>query len=155
MVCVLFGHRDCPDDVREDLKKTIRKLIDDGGVKEFFIGNNGGFDAMGQSVLAEICREGVVIDYTIVLSRQNEEPLNGENRATLFPDGQERHPRRFAISKRNEWMLKRADVLIVFVRHPFSNSYKMLKKAQARGIRVINLCKDFVGGSSSARFMSS
>ena len=139
MTCMLFGHRDAPDAIRTDLKNAIISLTLDYGVTEFLVGNNGSFDAMAQGVLSELRHLGLDRNYSIVLSKLNEIPINGENDRTLFPEGQEVALHRFAISKRNDWMLRQADVLLTFVRNKFSNSYKVLSKALAKGIKAINL----------------
>ena len=139
MTCMLFGHRDAPDAIRTDLKNAIISLTLDYGVTEFLVGNNGSFDAMSQGVLSELRHLGLDINYSIVLSKLNEIPISGENNRTLFPEGQEDALHRFAISKRNDWMLRQADVLLTFVRNKFSNSYKVLSKALAKGIKAINL----------------
>ena len=44
MTCSFFGHRDAPDTVRGILKDTVLKIIDEKGIKKFYVGNNGNFD---------------------------------------------------------------------------------------------------------------
>ena len=45
-VCTFFGHHDCPASVKEELRETIRDLIENCGVSMFYVGNHGTFDAI-------------------------------------------------------------------------------------------------------------
>ena len=73
------------------------------------------------------------------MSRINEIALNNEQQNTEFQEALERVPYRYAISRRNDIMIKRSDILIAFVNNKFSNSYKLAEKARRRGVKVINL----------------
>ena len=53
-VCTFFGHHDCPASVKEELRETIRDLIENCGVSMFYVGNHGTFDAIVRSTLG--CR---------------------------------------------------------------------------------------------------
>jgi uncharacterized phage-like protein YoqJ len=48
---------------------------------------------------------------------------------------------RFAISKRNEWMIDKADLIIAFVNHEYGGAQKTLKYAQRKKKRIIYLSK--------------
>lgn len=54
MTCCFFGHRSITCNLRPRLKEVILALIREGNVNVFYIGNNGDFDCLAQSVLAEI-----------------------------------------------------------------------------------------------------
>lgn len=136
MNCVFFGHRDAPDAIKVSLQSTLERLIDEG-VNEFFVGNNGRFDLLVQTILEELCKKSSA-RYSIILSYINEHALNGKQENTIFPEGQELAPRHLAIVKRNEWLLKKADIIVSYVTHNASCSYKLLEKARKKGIRVIN-----------------
>lgn len=74
-----------------------------------------------------------------MLSRIDEQAIGGEQEATVFCEGMERALPRFAVSKRNDWLLKNADMLIAYVSHRFSNCEKLLSRARKREIRILNL----------------
>ena len=98
MVCVLFGHRDTPDVMRGALKAEIKRIISEFPEVEFYVGNNGGFDAMAQGILKELANQ-CGLRFSVVLSRVDEVALCKDNSVTLFPDGQERALKRFAMVK--------------------------------------------------------
>ena len=147
MVCTFFGNKDAPSSVKEKLKRTIKGLIDEKGAVCFYVGNNGNFDLFVQKVLSELKDEGAAIDYAIVLSSLGEVALGGNQERTIFPVEMENVPPRFAISRRNEWMIKKSDCLIAYAKHQFSNSRKWVEKASKKGLQVIDLAE---GSGSSA-----
>jgi len=139
MTCTFFGHRRIKADMRDELKELIMRLIDDYDTKQFLVGNNGAFDALVQGVLDEICRTRDDVSYSIVLSYVDELALSGDQHATIFPEGLEYVPRRFAISKRNEWLIKSSDYVIAYVKYSVSNSFRWTEKAMKKGLIVFNL----------------
>lgn len=140
MICTFFGHHDAPSSIRGALIEEIENLIGEG-VREFYVGNNGEFDLMVQLALDEISRKSQGIRYSIILSRIDESSIAGLQWATLFPEGLERAIPKFAISKRNEWLLKNAQIVVTYMRHKSSNCYKWVEKARSRGLRIINVGK--------------
>ena len=49
--CTFFGHQDCPISLRSDIKAAIENLINEKNIKTFYVGTQGKFDQMVQSVL--------------------------------------------------------------------------------------------------------
>lgn len=47
-------------------------------------------------------------------------------------------PRRFAISKRNEFMVEHADIVVAYVTHDWGGAAKMLEFARRRKKEIIN-----------------
>ena len=48
-------------------------------------------------------------------------------------------PPRFAILKRNEWMVEHADLVIAYVRHEWGGAYKMYRHAEKMQKEIFNL----------------
>ena len=138
MTCTFFGHSSFTKNIYEQVRNEILQLID-SGVTSFYVGNNGQFDHTVQKVLESISLKRSNFKYSIVLSRLSEAPLNGITGKTLFPEELECAMPRFAISKRNEWLISHSDIAICFVTHTFSNSHKWLEKAKRKGLKIINL----------------
>ena len=104
--CCFFGHREVTHNIRDRLTAIIEKLVTEDGVTDFCVGNQGQFDNMVYSVLKELKAKYPQIRYTVVLAYMPDEHIKevyGED--TLFPDGLENVPKKFAISKRNDWIL--------------------------------------------------
>ena len=134
-----FGHRDAPDSISSALKEKIIEMITTIGIKDFYVGNNGNFDFYVQGVLENIVKKHNDIRFSVVLSTINETAIGAKQKYTVFPEGLENALPKFAISKRNDWMINNSQIVITYVRHNFSNSHKWLEKAKKKGLRVINL----------------
>ena len=138
MSCIFFGHKDTPEMILPVLEKQILHIICSEGIRNFYVGNNGKFDSYAQHILRELS-QAENIQYTIVLSYLGEQALNGDQDATLLPFGQENALPRFAISKRNEWLIRHATHAIVYARYKISNSYRLAEKCKKEGIKTIYL----------------
>lgn len=142
MNCAFFGHRNAPSEIKILLKEAILHLIQTEGVHNFFVGNNGNFDFYVQCVLKELKDEGLDICFDIVLSHLGEIALSENQSETIFPEGLETVLPRFAISKRNDWLIKNSSFLIAYVTYTFSSSYQWMQKAAKKGLKIINLAPE-------------
>ena len=138
--CCFFGHREVTHNIKQKLTEIIEKLITEDGVTDFYVGHQGQFDSMVYSVLKELKAYYPKIRYTVVLAYMSDEHIRelfGEN--TLFPDGLETVPKRFAISKRNDWMIQQSGVAVCYVHKITGGAAKFREKAEKKGLQVINL----------------
>ena len=138
IACTFFGHRDCPDSIRPKLRSVLINLIENQQADTFYVGRQGSFDALVYATLRELAAEYPHIRYAAVLER-----LSGKNTddftETLFPGAMENVPPRFAIDRRNNWMLQQADFVVVYVTHTWGGAAKFAGKAEKQGKNVINL----------------
>ena len=70
---------------------------------------------------------------------QKEEYRLYEDGETFYPEGLESVPRRFAIARRNDWMLKEADTVVAYVRFFGGGAGQFVQKAERQKKRIINL----------------
>ncbi len=138
MKCCFFGHRDVEETVEPILEWEIRQLINEG-IKNFYVGTNGAFDNMVYKVLQRINTERDDIRLNVVLAYL---PTKGDNyKNSIYPEGLERVPLRFAISHRNKWMIEKADCVIVYVKRNFGGAAQFYEMAKKKGKRVINIAE--------------
>lgn len=144
-VCTFFGHRDCPASIKPILRAVVVELIEQHGVDRFFVGRQGAFDAMAHSVLQELAEVHPHISYAVVLERLPEprDKAVWDFSDTIFPEGLEAVPSRFAISRRNEWMLKQSDFVVTYITHNWGGAAQYAEKAQRQDKRVLNLAENF------------
>ena len=138
--CCFFGHREVTHNIRDKLTALIEKLITEDGVTDFYVGHQGQFDSMAYSVLKELKAKFPHIRYTVVLAYMPDEHIRelfGED--TLFPDGLETVPKRFAISKRNDWMIQQSDYAVCYVHKITGGAAKFREKAEKNGLRIIDV----------------
>ena len=135
--CTFFGHRECYGLDRGVLSAAIETLIQQG-VDTFYVGNQGYFDSMVYSCLKQLRKGYPHIRFAVVLAYL---PTGkGEHSSlpdTMYPEI-EGHPK-FAIERRNRWMLQSSDYCICCVEHSWGGAYKFAKLAKQCGKHVINL----------------
>lgn len=130
MVCTFFGHKDTPKEIEPTLRSTLIDLIENKNVNAFYVGNNGNFDTMVRHQLEDLSLT-YPIAYSIVLAYL---PTENNLTNTIYPEGLETVPKRFAISWRNKWMIQQSDVVVTYVTHNFGGAaqFKTLAERQKR-----------------------
>lgn len=138
MICTFFGHRDAPDEIRDKLRETVVKLIEERDVTKFYVGNNGNFDRMALSVLKEL--SGVYPQISLYEVYAYLPETGGDDfEHTVYPECIETVPKRFAIDYRNRWMVGQADVVVAYVRRSYGGAAKFVDLAERQEKYVINL----------------
>ena len=137
--CAFFGHRDAPYDIEMPLRKILIDLITNQNVTMFYVGNQGAFDYIAKTVLQSLQKEYTHIRSVVVLAYLPRDDQNEQNEVeTLFPEGLELVPPKFAIDRRNKWMIAKADYVVTYVnRLGGASRYKEL--ADKQGKIVYNL----------------
>lgn len=138
MVVTFFGHRDAPESIRPRLEEEIRGLIA-RGASLFLVGNQGAFDRMAFGILSACQKEkpGIRVLLTLAYRPTAGSPIPCE---TVYPldDG---FPR-FAIDRRNRWMISRADVVVSYVVHSFGGAEKYTKIAEREGKEIVRISEN-------------
>ena len=140
--CCFFGHREVTHNIKDRLTAIIEKLITGDGVTDFYVGHQGQFDWMVYSVLKELKAKYPHIRYTVVLAYMPDEHIKevyGED--TLFPDGMESVPKKFAISKRNDWMIQQSGFAVCYVHKITGGAAKFREKCVRKKLKVIDIFK--------------
>lgn len=140
MVCTFFGHKDCFDLDANILKNAIEELIHKG-VNTFYVGHQGHFDGMVLGCLAELKKTYPNISFAVVLAylptQKPEYDLYSE--CSMYPEGQENGHPKFAISRRNKWLIDRADYCVTYITHTWGGAYKFAQRAKKKGRTMVNL----------------
>lgn len=126
MTVTFCGHSDVYGDetVRRWLEETVEDLIlRDADL--FYLGGYGGFDRMAASAVWELKKRYPNIESVLVLPYLDRKMNEDIYDCTTYPPLEE-VPRRFAISKRNEWMVDQADVVVAYVTHGWGGAAKTL-----------------------------
>ncbi len=137
--CVFFGHRDSPTGWEKDLFYLLSDYIENKKVTSFYVGNNGNFDCSVRKVLKQLKGRYPQVHYAVVLAYLPEKPEADFEGNSLFPDGIEMVPRRFAIDYRNRWMIEQADFVVTYVTRSFGGAAKYKALSEKKGKTVINL----------------
>lgn len=139
MVCTFFGHKDTPKEIEPTLRSTLIDLIENKNVNVFYVGNNGNFDNMVRRQLEDLSQT-YPITYSVVLAYLPTEKNKYDNLTnTIYPEGLETVPKRFAISWRNKWMIQQSDIVVTYVTHNFGGAWQFKTVAEQMRKRVIEL----------------
>ena len=140
MNCTFFGHRDCPETIRPKLREVLIGLIVNHGVDMFYVGNQGRFDAIVRDVLRELKKEYPQINYAVVLAYMPGKKTEYDDYSdTMLPEGIESVHPRYAISWRNNWMLRQSDYVVTYITHSYGGATQFAKKAKLSGKKVIEI----------------
>jgi uncharacterized phage-like protein YoqJ len=148
MIITFLGHEHISmnDRIKETVKAQIRSLLT-GKPITCYLGGYGDFD----DICARACKElkqkydieTVYVAPYVTLSEQEkikEMQRCGLCDTSIYPPI-ENTPPKFAISKRNEWMVTHADVIIAYVNRSYGGAYQSLQTAKRRKKKIINICE--------------
>ena len=138
--CTFFGHRDCPETIKPKLREVLVDLITNDGVDMFYVGHQGQFDSYVHSELKKLKQEYPQINYAVVLAYMPGKKTEYDDYFdTMLPEGIESVHPRYAISWRNNWMLKQSDYVVTYITHSWGGAVQYVKKAKSQKKVLINL----------------
>lgn len=142
--CTFFGHSDCPDNIESALRECIVDLIKNKEVGLFLVGNEGKFDKLVQRILWELKQQDYKFDYYVVTAyfqmlKKDDVASSVYKHPTMMPADFEKVPPRYAIDFRNNYMLKEADFVVVYVTRSFGGAAKFVQKAVRKKKMFINI----------------
>ena len=142
MVVTFCGHRDTWDadgKIKTWLKETLECLIEEGAT-EFYLGGYGRFDALAAQAVREAKKTHPEIRSILVVPYLGREYNQSGYDEIIYPPI-ETVPLRFAIVKRNEYMVEKADVVVSGVMRSFGGAAHTLAYAKQKKKRILS----FVG----------
>ena len=138
--CTFFGHRECPDSIKTQLREVLIDLVTNHNVNMFYVGNQGQFDAIVRSVLRELKKEYPQIDFAVVLAYMPGKQTEYDDYSdTMLPEGIESVHPRYAISWRNNWMLGQSDYVVTYITHSWGGAAKYAARAKCQGKCIYSL----------------
>ncbi|MBR4974128.1 MAG: hypothetical protein IKY60_00945 [Bacteroidales bacterium] len=114
-------------------------MIENKNVTVFYVGDNGNFDTMVRHQLEDLSHI-YPITYSIVLAYLPTEKNKYDDLShTLYPEGLETVPKRFAISWRNKWMIQQSDIVVTYVIHNFGGAAQFKEMAVRQNKNVVEV----------------
>ena len=146
--CFFIGHRDAPEGIFHILTKAVERFIAEFGVETFVVGNYGSFDRMAARAVSKVKQGGPEIKLLLLLPCYDSMRKPGISSCfdgSLYPEGMEKVPRRAAIVRANQYMVRHCDFLIAFDRGQVGNTRGIMRIARAREaeglLRIENLAE--------------
>lgn len=132
-------------EIDKQLEKILLDLIENKNVDRFYVGSQGEFDCLVKNKLIKLKKIYPKITFDVVLAympRKKDVYTNCDSFNTIYPEGLELVHPKYAISKRNLWMIENADYVITHVVRD-GGAAKFKRIAEKRGLTVINIDKKF------------
>lgn len=137
MLVTFCGHKEVsdPDRVRAWLALCLERLIQEGAA-EFYLGGYGEFDRLAASMVWSLKEKYAAVRSVLVLPYLDRLPDGEYYDLTTYPP-LENVPRRYAILRRNEWMVQAADVVVAYVLHDWGGAARTLDYARRKKKRIV------------------
>lgn len=141
MTVAFCGHGDTIETLwlKEQLYRAVELEIQNGA-DTFYLGGYGHFDKIAANTVWELKKGYPHIKSILVLAYLNRKVDMRYYDETTYPP-LENVPLRYAISKRNEWLVEQADTVIAYVSHGWGGAAQMLRYAERKHKRIINLAE--------------
>lgn len=139
MVVTFCGHSKIADKdtVRKRLTNEIQELLR-AGYRKFYLGGYGDSNNLAAAVLDEMKEDYPDMERLLILPYPDRQVDASLYDGTLYPP-LENVPKRFAISRRNKWMVEKSSVIIACVDHDWGGAAKTLEHAVRKGLRIISI----------------
>lgn len=130
--CFFIGHRDAPESIYDRLLEAVKRHISEYGVTDFVVGRYGNFDRLAARAVVEAKQHHSDVTLTLLMPyyHADAEPLPNGFDGSLFPDGLETVPKRAAILRANQHMIRHCDYMIVYDAGRIGNTRKLVTKAR-------------------------
>ena len=145
MIVTFCGHKDIffNSNEKTQLKDVLRTILKESPNTIFYLGDYGQFDSLCNRTLKELQKEFPLLKRIFVTPYLNPEYThlqyaNHYYDEILYPFTNKTLPR-FAISKRNQWMVDESDLIIAYIDHGWGGAARTLEYAIQKHKPYINL----------------
>ena len=142
MNVTFLGHKNTPNHIQKKLEQILIDLIVNKDVRIFYVGNQGNFDVIVHNTIKILQMDYPYIKcFTVLAYRpKNHNNFNYQDYTdTIYPEILTNAPPRFAISKRNEWMIERSDFVVTYTAYSQGGAGKFQDIAEKKGKTIISL----------------
>ena len=139
MTVTFLGHGDLAYDnrIENEVIECVEGLINNGADR-FFLGGYGNYDSMCARVVNNLRGKYPQIKSYLVIPYLNKKYDTVIYDDTIYPPI-ENIPLRFAIVKRNEWMIDNSEIVVAYVMNSAGDAAKSVLYAQRKNKIVINI----------------
>ncbi len=144
MIVSFCGHADSVLTSNEEitLKNELVKIIKNNPDCTFYLGGYGNFDNVCFKILTQLKLHHPKIKRILVIPYlSNSDTLKDTFKnydETIYPPI-ENTPPKYAILKRNRWIIENSNYLICYISHTFGGAYKTYKYAKNKNIEILNI----------------
>lgn len=143
-----IGHRQIVDqiDIENKIERLVRDLLREKEYVEFYVGHHGDFDIFAASAVKRAQKSVGHHNSSLILVQpfptKNDEYYANFYDEVLYPIEPKTHPKA-AITKRNQWLMDQADLLIAYVEQDRKGgAYTAFEYMKKKGASIINLAME-------------
>ncbi|MBQ3431594.1 MAG: hypothetical protein IJG23_02300 [Clostridia bacterium] len=142
--CCGFGHRELYENIDDLVKREILFAIS-LGCSIFYTGGMGAFDSAFSRAVRECKKEYphirlfLVVPYITKQMQRNKEYYEKNYDEILKPAVLDNVHPKYAITKRNHWMVQKSNLIIGYTRVSFGGAYDTLQYAKRQGKPLIEI----------------
>ena len=137
-VCAFFGHHELYEDIAVQMEQAICTAIHQG-YDTFWCGGYGAFDLFAAGTVYRLKKKHPHIRIVLIQAYLPKHPISEIYDHSIFPEGVEIGPPRFAINRRNQWIIENCDCAICYVNHSYGGAYSAYKKLLRKNKMLTNL----------------
>jgi uncharacterized phage-like protein YoqJ len=148
-IITFCGHKDIGDRqiILNKLLEVLEPYFKGQAPLTFYCGGYGGFDSVASQAIdilklkyPHVKAEKILV--TPYITPDYQERINDMKKLyddVVYPP-LENVPFKFAISRRNEWMVENSDIVIAYVKYSWGGAAKTLAYANRKHKQICNLC---------------
>ena len=140
MIITFLGHsslNNCENLLIKVTETILENTKEDENIL-FLCGGYGDFDNVSLLACHEVKEKRPNSEIAFVTPYLKNLTKNELYDTIIYPSLENIHPR-YAISKRNEWMVEKADLVIAYVKYTYGGAYKTMLYTQRKKKQIINL----------------
>ncbi|MBR0414326.1 MAG: DUF1273 family protein [Clostridia bacterium] len=138
--CCGFGHRFVLENIAPALKKEVARAVKEG-CRVFYTGAQGDFDTCFTEAVRAVIAENKQLPLRLICVKpyytqslqENREYYETKFAEVLIPSVLDDVHYKAAISKRNQWMIEKSDIVITYTIREYGGAYQALCYAQKQG----------------------
>lgn len=146
MVITFIGHSDFIKTkiIEQNLLYTLETFASGGNELNCYCGGYGNFDGFAAECVKRLqknytnIRNCLIIPYMTLEFQKRINYLQDYYDEIIYPP-LEKIPKKFAILRRNEWMIDNADLVIAYIRRSWGGAAQTLKYAQKKHLPIYYL----------------
>ncbi len=146
--CCFAGHNDMLDEgAKQKIKIASENLIVNHNVKEFWVGNYGTFDRCVSSAIRELkkiysdIKLYLVIPYLTKSINDYKDFYYEKYDGILMADIPQSTPKKFHITKANEYIVNNSDFLICHIERSWGGAFTTYKFAKSKKLEIFNVAQ--------------
>ena len=143
MIITFCGHSSfrSTKEYEDEMLSLLENTVGENFAK-LYLGGYGAFDEFAYKVGKKYQENHPKVKLILIIpyinNRKNDLSCENQYDEIIYP-GLENVPYRFAIPRRNKWMIDQADLVIAYVDHPWGGAYQTYLYAERSKKKIFNL----------------